>query len=186
MRIGILGGTFNPPHIGHFVLAKGVSEQIGLDKVFFVPTNIPPHKEQDEVSPEHRLKMLELSLEGRKDFEILDLEIERGGVSYTVDTVKQLIKSYPEDDFYLMVGSDLANDFSSWKDFDELKKLVKIVVAQRNHDPLKSGNDFILAEITQIHISSSFIREHLKEGRSVDYLVNDKVLDYINKHNLYR
>jgi nicotinate-nucleotide adenylyltransferase len=130
--------------------------------------------------------MLELSIEGRKDFEVLDVEIKRGGVSYTIDTVKELRNIYPYDDLYLIVGSDLANDFSSWKDFDELKKIVKIVVAQRNQDPLKSRDDFIIVEITQIHISSSVIREHLRAGRSVEYLVKDSVLDYIKKHKLYR
>ena len=186
MKIGILGGTFNPPHIGHIVLAKDISKQLKLDKVFFVPTNIPPHKENYNVSTSARLDMIRLAIAENETFEILDIEIERGGISYTVDTIGELRGRYPEDDFYLMVGSDLAKGFSTWKDFSELQKMVKIVVANRENYPLGDKNDFIIADITQIDISSSQIRDMVREGESVEEFVKKNVLDYIDQHKLYK
>jgi nicotinate-nucleotide adenylyltransferase len=186
MKIGILGGTFNPPHIGHIVLAKEIYEKLGLDKILLIPTNVPPHKENGGVEADTRLKMLELAVGDNKTFEVSDIELKRGGVSYTIDTVKKLKELYPQDELYLIVGSDLANDFSSWKDFDQLRKLVKIVVAQRDNAPLKDTEDFISVDITQIDTCSSDIRKLIKEGGLVKDLINKGVADYIEQHGLYR
>ena len=117
MKIGILGGTFNPPHLGHSALAIEAVEQLKLDKVLFVPTNIPPHKDIDNSDISSRRDMLKIVIAGNNKFEIEDCEIKRGGTSYTIDTVRELKKKYPDDQPYLIVGSDLANDFSSWKDY---------------------------------------------------------------------
>lgn len=173
-------------HIGHLVIAEGVLSSLELDKIFFIPTNISPHKENGMVSAEHRLKMLELALSRNKNFEALDLEIKRGGVSYTIDTVKELKNKYPDDELYLIVGSDLANAFSSWKDSGELKKAVKVVVACRDTYPLKQKDSFIIVKITQVDVSSSAVRKALKQGRSIKGLVNGDVVGYIEKHNLYK
>ena len=186
MKIGILGGTFNPPHIGHIVLAKEIHEKLGLDKILLIPTNIPPHKEDEGVSADVRLHMLKLAAKDQEAFEISDIELKRGGVSYTIDTVHQLKQIYPQDELYLIVGSDLANDFSSWKDFDQLSNLVKIVVAQRDSAPLKRKNNFIVINITQVDTCSSDIRELIKEGKSIKGLVSNGVADYIEKNELYR
>ena len=186
MKIGILGGTFNPPHIGHIVLAKEIYEKLELDKVLLIPTNIPPHKENEGASADSRLKMLELAVEGDKSFEVCDLELKRGGISYTIDTIRQLKEIYSQDELYLIVGSDLANNFSSWKDFDQLRKLVKIVVAQRDNAPLKDPEDFILVDITQIDTCSSDIRELIKDGGLAKDLINKGVADYIEQHDLYK
>jgi nicotinate-nucleotide adenylyltransferase len=118
MRIGILGGTFNPPHLGHLILAEEVREKLNLDKIFFIPTNIPPHKSTESVSSWHRFNMVKLAIKSNPYFEVLDLEIKRGGVSFTIDTIKELKSKFPRDEFYLIVGSDLASTFSTWKDFD--------------------------------------------------------------------
>jgi len=185
-KIGILGGTFNPVHIGHLVIAEGVLRGLGLDKVFFIPTNISPHKENGMVSPEHRLQMIKLALAGNESFEVLDIEIKRGGVSYTIDTVQELKKRYPDDELYLIVGSDLANSFSSWKDSGELQKMAKVVVAKRDNHPLKEKDSFIIVKIVQVDISSSALRDMLKKGRSIKGLVKDGVVSYIEKHNLYK
>jgi nicotinate-nucleotide adenylyltransferase len=186
MKIGILGGAFNPPHIGHLVLATQILERVKLDKVFFIPTNISPHKESENVSADDRLKMVQLAVSDNKAFKVLDLEIKRGGVSYTIDTIKELKSKYPGDEFYLIIGSDLANNFSSWKDSKELDRIAKIVVAQRDNYPLKIENDFIVVNITQIDLSSSQIRELIKKEKPIDKLVPAKVLDYIKKHKLYK
>jgi nicotinate-nucleotide adenylyltransferase len=185
MRIGILGGTFNPPHLGHLVLAEEVREKLNLDKIFFIPTNIPPHKEEEIISSLHRFNMVKLAIKGNPYFEVLDSEIKRGGISFTIDTVRELKRKFPYDEFYLIVGSDLVSTFSTWKEFDELKKMVKIVVAERENHPFKS-KDFIIVNITQIDISSSQIRKMIKEKRSVRYLVREKVFKYIKRHKLYK
>ena len=186
MKIGILGGTFNPPHIGHIVLAKEIYEKLELDKILLIPTNIPPHKEDEGVSADIRLNMIKLAAKGQKAFEVTDIELKRGGISYTIDTVNKLKEVYSKDELYLIVGSDLANDFSSWKDFDQLSNLVKIVVAQRDKAPLKRKNNFIVVNITQIDTCSSDIRELIKEGKSIKGLVDNDVVDYIEKYGLYR
>jgi len=186
MKIGILGGTFNPPHVGHIILAQEVYQKAGLDKIFYIPTNLPPHKESHNVSAQSRMAMVKLAVGKDKRFKVLDLEIKRGGVSYTADTVRQLQQKYAKADFYLIVGSDLANDFPTWKYFAELKKAVKIIVAKRRTYPLKKRNKFIVVNIVQMGISSSYIRGLIKKGFSVKYLVSDSVAEYIEKHKLYR
>lgn len=185
MKIGILGGTFNPPHIGHLILAQEVYQKAGLDKIFFIPTNMPPHKESRNVSAQDRLAMVKLAVGNDKRFEVLDLELQRGGVSYTIDTVRQLQRKYRTAQFYLIVGSDLANDFPTWRYFAELKKAVKIIVAKRRAYPLKKKNTFIVLDIVQMGIASSHIRGLIKKGFPVKYLVSDNVGQYIEKHKLY-
>ena len=185
MKIGILGGAFNPPHLGHLILAQNVLSGLGLDKIFFIPTNISPHKESNNVGATERLEMLKLTVADNENFQVLDLEMKRGGTSYTIDTVKELKTKYPDDDFYLIVGSDLANDFFTWKDYQQLKKLIAIAVACRNNYPLKEKDNFILLDIAQFYISSSQIRQLIKQGHCIRHLVKDSVADYIEKHNLY-
>ena len=186
MKIGILGGTFNPPHIGHLILAQEVCQKLGLDRVFFIPTNIPPHKERHHVTAADRLRMTRLTVKGDRRFRVLDLELRRGGVSYTIDTVRDLKRAYPRTTFYLIVGSDLANHFGNWKGFDGLKKTVTIVVARRRAYPLKKRDGFLVVDIVQMGIASSYIRGLIKNGFSVKYLVPDAVRNYIEKHNLYK
>lgn len=186
MKLGILGGTFNPPHIGHLILACEVQQKLGLDRIFFIPTNIPPHKESHNVDADHRLRMVKLAIEGNLPFEVLDLEIKRGGVSYTIDTVRELKIRHPRGEFYLIVGSDLANDFPTWKYFAGLRKAVKIVVAKRRAYPLRIKDNFIKLDIVEMGISSSYIRGLIKKGFSIKYLVSDNVFAYIEKYKLYK
>ncbi len=186
MKIGILGWTFNPPHIGHLILAQEVYQKLELDKILFIPTNIAPHKESHNVLSRDRLKMVKLAVKEDKRFEVLDLELKRGGISYTIDTVKELKRKYPGAKFYLIVGSDLANDFPTWKYFSELKRTVKIVVAKRRAFPLKKKDTFITLNIVQMGIASSYIRGLIKKRFSVKYLVPDSVAKYIEKHKLYK
>ncbi|MFH1504701.1 MAG: nicotinate-nucleotide adenylyltransferase [Candidatus Omnitrophota bacterium] len=183
--IGILGGTFNPPHIGHLVIAQDILEALELDRVFFIPTNISPHKETGNAGAAQRLEMTRLTIAENENFKVLDLEIKRGGTSYTVDTVRKLKDNYPNDELYLIVGSDLANTFSSWKDIQELKKLAKIVAAQRKNYPLKEKDSFLIVNIRQVDISSSRIRDLVKKGKSIRGFVKQGVVEYINQHRLY-
>jgi nicotinate-nucleotide adenylyltransferase len=185
MKTGILGGTFNPPHIGHIVLAEEVLEKLSLDRIFFVPTNLPPHKNGTFIIPEHRIKMLSLAVADNEKFEVIDYEIDRGGVSYTIDTISDLKKTYPDEEFFLIIGSDLARDFSSWHQYEKILSSVKVVVAGRDNYPFDQDYGFLRAQISQIDISSSQIRQLIKQGQPVKHLVNPVVLRYLDENKLY-
>ena len=185
MKIGILGGAFNPPHIGHLIIAQDILDTLKLDKVFFVPTNLSPHKESNGVSGQVRLDMVKLATSGNEAFQVLDLEIERSGTSFTIDTIRELKKRHPEDDFYLIIGSDLANGFSSWKNYEDINKEVKVIVANRKEYPLDKKSSYLVVDIRQIELSSSQIRELVKNKSSIKGLVKEKVAEYIQEHKLY-
>ena len=186
MKIGILGGAFNPPHIGHLIIAQDILDVLKLDKVFFIPANSSPHKKNNAVDGQLRLEMVKLATAGNEAFEVLDVEIERGGTSFTIDTVRELAKKYPEDEFYLIIGSDLANEFSSWKNYQDIKKEVKVVVANRKEYPLDKKSAHLVVDIRQIELSSSQIRELVKNESSIRGLVKREVADYIREHDLYK
>lgn len=186
MKIGILGGTFNPPHYGHLILAQEVLQKLKLDRVLFIPANLPPHKNATLVSAAHRHAMVERSIKGNKKFSLCDVEIRRGGTSYTIDTVLELKKKFPGKELYLIVGSDLARTFHAWKERERLSVLSRIVVARRREFPLRKKNNFIAVDILHIGISSSLIRELVKEKKSIRYLVPLEVEKYIKRYKLYR
>ena len=185
MRIGILGGTFNPPHIGHLVLAQTARDVLGLDRVLFIPTNTPPHKKTRLIDAKERFKMVKLAIKGCSYFQALDWEIKRGGISYTIDTLQQLRTKYPRADLFIIIGSDLANTFHTWKDYRKIQALSKIVVAKRKSNPLKNSKGFIALDIINIEITSSLVRKSIKKGLSVRYLLPKKVFDYIKRNGLY-
>ena len=190
MKIGLLGGTFNPPHLGHLLLAQCVLEQAGLDKIVFIPVFLPPHKEIDYLADaKSRLNMLKLSISGNDRFNICDWELQKKGVSYTIDTLKYLRSQspYKEDDLYLILGPDLALGFKQWKSWQEIKKIAKIVVGIRKEKEKDvCDKDFICVDIISVGISSSLLRERIRNNLTVKYLVKDEVASYIEKNNLYR
>ena len=135
MKIGIFGGTFNPVHNGHLTIADEFINKCELDKLILIPNNVSPFKiDDDSVSAEHRLRMLNLAVQDRKNFEIDDFEIKKSGVSYTIETVEYLKSKFPEDHLFLLIGTDQAIDIDRWKNIDEIKKLVSIVVADRTNE----------------------------------------------------
>ena len=188
MKIGILGGTFNPIHIGHLILAEETREKIGLEKVIFMPAFLPPHKDNSDIAGAvHRLAMVELATSGNNNFAVSDLEIKRDGRSYTIDTIKELKVIYPQDDLYFIIGSDLLEYLDGWKDLNEILKLVKFIVATRPGYPLeKIPSHIATIPIRAVDISGFEIRKAIKENKSFRYLVADAVYDYINKKGLYR
>ena len=186
MKIGILGGTFNPPHNGHLVLAQNMLDALKLDKIFFVPTNTPPHKNTFLIQASHRFNMVKLAIEDNSLFEVLDWEIKRGGPSYTIDTIKELKAKFPKDELFLVIGSDLANDFHTWKEYKVIKRLVKVAVAKRDSFPLKKEVDFFTVDIAQIEVTSSLVREHIQKGLSIKNLMPQKVFAYIQENKLYK
>ncbi len=185
MKLGILGGTFNPPHIGHLILAQQVLEKAGLNEVIFIPTNIPPHKQTELATATHRLAMVRAAVEDNPAFSVLDIELERGGVSYTVDTLARLKKIRPDDKLYLIIGSDLAGNFSSWRYPEKIMSLAEIIVACRKGFSFDNRDSFATIEVLTVEVSSSLIRNLIKEKKSIKYLVHPAVAGYIEKHRLY-
>jgi nicotinate-nucleotide adenylyltransferase len=188
MRIGILGGTFNPIHIGHLILAEEAREKLGLDKVIFVPAYLPPHKDNlDIISAHDRYNMVRLAIKANKHFSVSDIEIKRDGRSYTIDTVRELKMVYSRDELYFITGSDLLKYLNDWKDLSEIISMVKFIVATRPGYPLEEIPSYIsTVAIRAVDISAFEIRACVKENKSFRYLVPDAVLGYINRKRLYR
>ena len=188
MKIGILGGTFNPIHYGHLILGEQVLGQLGLDKVIFVPAFVPPHKSGRGIIPAcHRLKMIELAVNRNPHFAVSDIEIKRKGKSYTVDTLREIKRVYPQAKLFFICGSDLVNEIPRWKNVGEIYKLAKFVLAKRpGFGKRLSGRNFLKIDVAQVDISSSLIRDLVRKNMSIRYLTPDKVIKYIKKHRLYK
>jgi len=188
MKIGILGGTFNPIHLGHLILAEEVREKLKLDKIIFVPTYLPPHKEDKDIaSALDRLAMVKHAIKGNRYFSVSDIEIKRANRSYTIDTIKEFKKIYPKDELYFIIGSDLLNYLDEWKDLNEVIQLVKFTVATRPGYPLEKIPNYISTiPIRAVDISGFAIRQAIKENRSFRYLVPEAVYKYIIKKKLYK
>ena len=190
MRIGILGGTFTPIHMGHLILAEEALYKLKLDKVIFVPTFIPPHKAFDEVKvkPEDRLAMIRAAIEDNGSFEVSTYEIAAKKKSYSIDTLKEFRRLYgAAAQLYFITGSDLLKDLFSWKNINDIFKISKFIVANRPGYPMgEVPKEVDTVVITPIEVSSEDIRKRLAEGRSIRYLVPEKVRKYIVDHKLYR
>lgn len=188
-KIGIFGGTFDPPHIGHFIIAEEVRYHCQLDEIWFLPAYLPPHKQRDDLTPaKQRIEMLELGINDRTKFSICTLEIERKGTSYTFDTMKELVEKFPNVKFYFIIGGDLVEHLHEWYRIDELLKLVTFVGTKRPRYrflPQVNNEKIIFVDVPQLDISSSMIRERVKERRSIDYFVPEKIKEYIKEHQLY-
>ncbi|MCJ7508197.1 MAG: nicotinate-nucleotide adenylyltransferase [candidate division Zixibacteria bacterium] len=190
-RIGILGGTFDPPHLGHLVLAQELAEELKLDRVLFIPSAVPPHKDISEVSSaKHRFEMTKRATKGNKLFSVSDIELKRKGPSYTVDTIRELKKIYPQSELFFLTGSDILEEILKWKDPQEIYRQIKIVIGLRpGFDKIDPANQFVhksqIIEITSLNISSTLIREKIKKGKSIKYLVPPEVLNHIKDNKLY-
>lgn len=191
-KIGILGGTFDPIHLGHLVLAEQVKEKLKLDQVVFIPCFRQPLKTRHRLSPaKDRFHITRLALEGNPSFSVSDIELKRKGLSYTVDTLRQLKDIYSDSQIYFLTGSDVLNELGTWKDPEQIYVLAKVVIATRpGFDEFDRRNRFakksIVVPITGIDVSSSEIRQRVKKGKSIRYLVPSRVEDYIRKKKLYR
>ena len=187
-RIGILGGTFNPPHLGHLILAQEALKKLKLDKVIFIPASIPPHKEIKDNKAYLRYKMISLASRGNPRFEVSKIELERKTISYSVDTLRILKNKYGKNtEIFFITGSDSLNELESWKNIDEVLKLANFVIAIRPGFPVRKLRRKVkFIEIPLLDISSSMIRKRIKASKSMRYLVPEKVRKFITRHRLYK
>lgn len=186
LQVGIMGGTFNPPHIGHLVMAEQVRSQLGLDKVLFMPDANPPHvDEKKTLLAKHRVAMVERAIANNPHFELDLMEIERGGVSYTYDTIVALKQQHPEIDYYFIIGGDMVDYLPTWHRIDDLVQLVQFVGVKRTGYKQQTPYPVLWVDAPVIDISSTQIRNKLQQGCSVRYLIPDLVFDYIQKEGLY-
>lgn len=215
-KIGILGGTFNPVHYGHLAAAEEVMHRLGLDKVLFIPTFIPPHKQDEDLpSGAHRLEMVRIAVQGNPAFEPSDIEIRRGGRSYTIDTIEELHRSLPGAEFYFLTGIDTFLEIQTWHRWQHLLAQCIFVVLSRpgyrftdleridfmrpsrpDFEKMDGGSlaqavvrtgaySVFLEMIPLYDISSTDIRARVKQGGSVKYLLPDAVENYIIKNKFY-
>ena len=193
MKTCIFGGTFDPPHIGHLLIAQTVFESENFERLIFVPANISPAKKNGDSSPpEERSKMLEIALINNPNFEISDLEIKREGVSYTVDTMREFVDSLKLDkkDLFFLMGSDTLKSFHNWKDPEEILNLCNIIVAIRPGFTPSDIPQWVLdnvrfANIPRFEVSSTNIRRRWREGKTIRYMVTKEVWEYIDEKDLY-
>ncbi len=183
-KIGLLGGTFDPPHIGHLKIAKHVYTQLSLDEIWFIPTYEPPHKLNAIASPKERLDMLKLLIDGYDYFFISTIEYEMKGKSYTIDTIKQFKKDFPTDQFYFIIGGDMVDYLPNWYKIDELMSLIKFVGIKRKGFEINDESNVAIIEMDLIDVSSTQIRKQLKNGESPSGLP-ENILNYIRENGLY-
>ena len=191
MKICLFGGTFDPPHIGHLLIAQTICEAESFDKIIFIPVNIPPHKTVNTIL-EDRLNMLGIAIDDNPNFEISDIEIKRGGISYTIDTIRTIKKHYniTSNKISYLIGSDSLLNFHNWKDPEEILKECQIIVAIRpgfrpSDIPAWILHKIQFANIPRFEISSTNIRSRWVEGKTIRYLVTLPVWEYINKNKIY-
>lgn len=199
-RIGILGGTFDPPHVAHLIVAQHALEELDLDRVLFVPAGVPPHKSVTRTPVDHRLEMLRLAIQDVDRFEISKVEIDRPGPHYTIDTVRIIQELNPTSDLYFIMGGDVYRDLPNWDRPQEMFRTCKLAVAVMrrpgfgNPDLRLNMHSDTIPELEQyalllssplVEISSTDIVDRIAAGRSVRYMVPREVLQYIEVHSLY-
>ncbi len=196
MRLGILGGTFNPPHLGHLVCSQEAYRELQLDRVMLIPARIPPHKPvEHEPGPEHRLELCRLAVADDDRFEVSAIELGRDGPSYTVDTLKELTSKASTSELFLIVGGDIAAGLPSWREPERVLELATLAIAKRRgtsraavesslHE-LNDGGRARFFQMPRIGVSSTMIRRRVRAGQPIRYLVPDRVAEYIEQHQLY-
>jgi nicotinate-nucleotide adenylyltransferase len=190
MKAGIYGGTFDPVHNGHLITAMAVKEIRNLDKIIFIPSYIAPHKIGiSRSSSVHRIEMLKRAIEGIPFFDYSTFEIDKKGVSYTIDTLKHLKNEFEQIE--LIIGYDNLLEFKTWKDPEEIFQLVKVIVLNRNvpSEPTEKDKFYYAAEIINtptIDISATEIRKRVRENKPINFLVPKEVMEYIYRFNLYK
>jgi len=192
VRTGLFGGTFDPVHFGHLMAAEAAREAADLAEVWFVPVRVPPHKPPPEASVRQRLDMLELAIRGVPHFRVEPIELNRPGPSYTIDTIEALARRYPDRSFWLIVGSDMANDLPGWHRAEELARRVRFIALERPGEPVREKalpetfrDRLMRAPMPPVGIASAEIRRRVREGCSIRFYVPEPVREYITGNGLY-
>ena len=193
LKIGLFGGTFNPIHHGHLINAQIVLEELSLDKILFIPSKMPVHKELEGLAvAEDRFNMIKAAVDDNPFFEVSRIEIDRKDDSYFIITIRQLLKEYPNDEIFVIIGSDAFIELHKWKDYREILNTVSIILLQRpgvkkiKKAGTKIARDINIINNPLIEISSSGIRRNIKYEKSIKYLVPAGVEEYIMKKGLYK
>jgi nicotinate-nucleotide adenylyltransferase len=196
MRLGLFGGTFDPIHMGHLILAEACREACALDRVWFVVAGAPPHKPGDRTSVDDRLEMVRIAIAGHPAFEVSDLETRRPGPHYSVETLEEVRRLRPDDELFFLIGADSLADLPQWRQPERIVSLATVVVVDRPGVPLDlpsrwpdlgpSALPFRMVKIPQIGIASNDLRRRVAEDRSIRYQVPRGVEAYIDAHGLYR
>lgn len=188
VRLGIFGGSFDPPHIAHLVIGETAREQLRLDRLIYVPTYQSPHKvHSTKTSSLHRLAMTRIAVRGNDSFEVSDLEVKKKGVSYTIETIQYFNALYPHSEIFFIVGSDSLHQFATWKEPEGIRSLVTLAVfPRRGYEHVAEEKGLIFLRAPLVDICSSDIRRRIKWGRSIRYLVPEKVEEYIRTNNIYK
>lgn len=195
MRIGVLGGTFDPVHYGHLRLAEEAREALGLQRVLLIPAFVSPFRTAERLSePAHRLRMLQLAAHDNPHFVVSDIEIQRGGVSYTVETLHALQAQHPDAELYLIVGADALRGFPAWREPERIVHICTLAVGVRPDYDLQATLNTLPEPIrarvqpiraTPLDISATELRQRVRTGRSIRYLTPPNVIEYIHQHRLY-
>ena len=187
-RVGVLGGTFDPIHIGHLIAASEACDQLNLDKVLFIPAGNPWQKSEQKISPaEHRLAMVQMAVSEDTRFKVSEIEILRSGPSYAIDTYEQLHKSEPDTEFIWILGADAASNLQSWHRWEEFVATVPIAVVNRpGIDIPKIPIQTLSVVIPDVDVSATLLRERYQSGGTTKYLVPEAVDAYIRANNLYQ
>lgn len=192
-KAALFGGTFNPPHRGHLLIAKEIMREFGIDRIFFIPSYLPPHKDlKNIIDASHRLKMTQLLIEGEEKFEVSDYEVKKSGVSYSIDTINHFLASYPDYELYFITGSDAFYEINTWKNYKEVLSLVKFIVYLREditkekiEEKHPESKAVLWPHGEKIHISASQLRERIKRGISCAGETGDKIWRYIEENGIY-
>jgi nicotinate-nucleotide adenylyltransferase len=188
VKIGLFGGTFDPPHTGHLIVAQDALIRLGLDRLIFIPAATPPHKQDREITPAAiRLAMLRAATAEDPRFEVDDLELRRGGPSYTVDTLRTYLTAQPDAELFLIVGADQYEEMHTWHEANEVRRLARLAVLSRAGCEAQQAKERVAAvPVTRIDISATDIRKRIRAHEPIRYLVPVAVEELITRHRLYR
>lgn len=189
MRLAIFGGSFDPPHIGHLLVAQDAYDQLGLDRLIFVPAATQPLKSKGaSASAEHRLAMTRLMAGDDRRLDVSPMEIERGGLSFMVETLAEVARQNPTAERYLLVGADVLGTFGQWREPERILTLARVVVLQRGDDanPRTTSDRMSTLPTRRVDVSSTEVRERVRQGKSIRGFVTDAVAAYIARTGLYR
>ncbi len=184
-KIGILGGAFNPPHLGHLLIAEQISDELKLDQILFLPNFKTPNNKK-VIDHRDRIKMIKLSIKNNAKFKMDLSEIKRKGTSYTINTIEQIKQKNPENDYYFIVGADELNKLDKWYKINELNEMITFIGVNRYEDDFETKYNVIKINVSKNNVSSTEIRSRIKNNKSIKYLVNEDVEKYIKKKGLYK